>query len=139
MYTIYDSVTGQILSTASGSSLEVHLADKTYIPGYYTDLTHYIDIATKLPVEKSVKPDGYYAWDPVNKKWNLDLDKTARFARAQRDALLSVIDKVNPVWYASLSQGQQIELGAYRIALLAVPQQIGFPLHVSWPIKPSFL
>ena len=60
-------------------------------------------------------------------------------SRKIRDQLLSLVDQVTPVWYASLTQEQQQELQAYRLALLAVPQQAGFPTAIDWPTKPQWL
>ena len=59
--------------------------------------------------------------------------------RKKRNQLLSVIDKVNLIWYSSLSIEQQTQLQNYRTALLNVPQQDGFPNNINWPSKPSWL
>jgi hypothetical protein len=59
--------------------------------------------------------------------------------RSKRNALLTDIDQVNPVRYASLTVPQQAELQAYRQLLLDVPQQAGFPTQVEWPPKPVWL
>lgn len=59
--------------------------------------------------------------------------------RQQRNELLSIIDRVNPVWYNSLTYDQQEQLIEYRRALLNVPQQAGFPTQIEWPQKPSWL
>lgn len=56
-----------------------------------------------------------------------------------RNKLLQNVDRVNPIWYASLSADQQAELTAYRQALLDVPQQAEFPTVINWPAKPSWL
>ena len=60
-------------------------------------------------------------------------------SRRIRDQLLSLVDQVTPVWYASLTPEQQQDLQAYRQALLAVPQQAGFPTDIQWPTKPTWL
>jgi hypothetical protein len=60
-------------------------------------------------------------------------------SRQYRDTLLSQIDKINPIWYASLTAQQQQELATYRQALLDMPQQTGFPESVEWPAKPTWL
>jgi hypothetical protein len=53
--------------------------------------------------------------------------------------MLEDIDRINPIWYASLNTDQQQQLIEYRQALLAVPQQSGFPETVTWPVKPTWL
>ncbi len=60
--------------------------------------------------------------------------------RQDRDLVLNqTVDRVNPVWYATLTTEQQAELAAYRQALLDVPAQAGFPNNISWPTKPVWL
>lgn len=59
--------------------------------------------------------------------------------RTERDQLLFQVDHVNPVWYAALTDQQQVELQTYRQALLDVPQQAGFPTGIDWPAKPTWL
>jgi len=68
--------------------------------------------------------------------WNPDIPE---YARKQRNQLLEIIDKINPVWYGTLTDEQKQELVVYRQALLDVPQQPGFPATISWPEKPSWL
>jgi hypothetical protein len=59
--------------------------------------------------------------------------------RLFRDELLKEVDKITAAWYSTLSESQQQELQDYRQALLAVPQQAGFPESVEWPCKPTWL
>jgi len=55
--------------------------------------------------------------------------------RAQRDNLLVGVDVIvsNPMRWADLSADKQNEWSTYRLALLDVPQQSGFPSIVTWP------
>jgi len=59
--------------------------------------------------------------------------------RAERDRLLSSMDVVvsNPLRWADLSSAKQNEWSTYRLALLDVPQQSGFPNTVTWPTQPE--
>lgn len=66
-------------------------------------------------------------------------DVMPQHVRRIRDMLLADIDNITAVWYASLSADQQQELQAYRVALLGVPQQAGFPTLIEWPSKPQWL
>lgn len=59
--------------------------------------------------------------------------------RQLRNELLAVVDRVNPIWYNTLSYDQQEQLIEYRRNLLNVPQQAGFPNAIEWPQKPSWL
>ena len=53
--------------------------------------------------------------------------------------MLSQVDRVNPIWYASLSAEQQSQLQQYRQDLLSVPEQSGFPGTIAWPTAPTWL
>ena len=72
-----------------------------------------------------------------------ELDATSasqvRYERDQR--LVSEVDPVvsNPLRWADLSEQEQADVSAYRLALLDVPQQQGFPHTVSWPTPPACL
>lgn len=59
--------------------------------------------------------------------------------RAERDRRLQELDSIvgNPLRWASLSTEQQQALADYRLALLEVPQQEGFPVAVVWPVMPE--
>lgn len=60
--------------------------------------------------------------------------------RNLRDKKLSYeVDPVitNPIRWAELTSEKQEEWKAYRLALLSVPQQDGFPTSVTWPTKPE--
>lgn len=141
-YTKYHPTTGEILSTlviTDAASLQANLSDNNYLIGQYHNNTHYIDIASKTAIVKPVQPGIDYVWDIDNKSWQLDQTLASAAVRSQRNGLLSAVDRVNPVWYLALSAEQQTELSAYRQALLAVPQQSGFPESVTWPDKPTWL
>ena len=64
----------------------------------------------------------------------------AKRVRRQRDFILAIyVDPMvsNPLRWAALSADQQQAWADYRIALLDVPQQSGFPNDVVWPVQPS--
>jgi hypothetical protein len=68
--------------------------------------------------------------------------RTATFVRDTRDLKLAQeVDPVvsNPLRWGDLSEQEQADVSAYRLALLDVPSQSGFPNTVSWPTKPSCL
>lgn len=67
-------------------------------------------------------------------------DRLAADVRAERDKRLSEdIDKVSSPWWNAMTAQEQSDVSAYRLALLDVPQQTGFPSTISWPNKPSCL
>jgi hypothetical protein len=58
--------------------------------------------------------------------------------RAERNGLLLEIDAYvsNPLRWAELAAPTQALWSTYRLELLDVPQQAGFPQTVTWPDKP---
>jgi len=120
--------------------------DTGIIQGYLTDSEHTIDQVRSVHANVVA---GH--WDRtqyrvinnevVSQTVDLDPDQAqAKIqARNQRNQSLSAVDRVNPVWYASLDADQQAELATYRLSLLAVPQQSGFPTQVNWPAKPTWI
>jgi hypothetical protein len=76
---------------------------------------------------------------PTQEELDATLASQVRYERDQK--LVSEVDPVvsNPLRWADLSEQEQADVSAYRLALLDVPQQQGFPSTVSWPTKPSCL
>ena len=139
IYTIYNS-SGEIVSTLTAGESETaaaNLEGKTYIDGYYSADEYYI--ADSQPVAKGSKPSDLHLFDYNTKTWIIDELKVSMTIRSQRDHLLSIIDKINPIWYSTLTYEQQQELINYRQALLDVPQQSGFPQTITWPIQPDWI
>ena len=61
---------------------------------------------------------------------------TAASVRAERDRrLVADVDPIvsNPLRWSAMSEQEQADMSAFRMALLDVPQQAGFPNTVSWP------
>jgi len=87
-------------------------------------------------------PDGVdigWAFDgvgePVAPPRNIEAE--AAQARAKRDFLLMESDlQVLPDRWAAMSQEQQAAWASYRQALRDLPQQAGFPVSITWPVKP---
>lgn len=59
--------------------------------------------------------------------------------RAERDRQLQELDKVvaNPLRWDELTAEQKQAYADYRLALLDVPQQAGFPEVIQWPEVPA--
>jgi len=67
-------------------------------------------------------------------------EATAQAVRAERDMKLSKeVDPIasNTLRWEELGAEAKISISAYRLALLDVPQQDGFPNDVVWPTKPT--
>lgn len=76
---------------------------------------------------------------PTQEELDATLASQVRYERDQR--LVSEVDPVvsNPLRWADLSEQEQADVSAYRLALLDVPSQSGFPSTVSWPTPPACL
>lgn len=145
MITIYDSTTGRILRTGTYSD-EITLLQLTqgypYVEGNWSSDQYYIE--NDQVKEKGFAPfnslQGYrqYDFDYVSKSWLINLPNTTKAVRNARNTMLSSVDKINPVWFSTLTDEQKSELAAYRQALLNVPQQQGFPETVTWPNQPTW-
>ena len=75
----------------------------------------------------------------VGSLWNgTEWVNTAELVRSKRDTALEDVDVMagNVLRWNSLSDTQRESWTQYRIDLLNVPQQAGFPLTVVWPTKP---
>ena len=62
--------------------------------------------------------------------------ETAAQVRGERDNILTtVVDPLvsNPLRWSDLTSDKQAEWSQYRIDLLGVPQQAGFPNTITWP------
>jgi len=70
-----------------------------------------------------------------------ELDATAAIEiRNERDfKLLAEVDPVvsNPLRWADMTTDKQTEWADYRISLLSLTDQPGFPHSVTWPTKPE--
>lgn len=136
IYTTYDPATGQIQATFSTPD-EV-LPDHA-VPGRYTDRDYYWDGNQMQP--KPADPSGIvkYDFDWSSRTWVVNHDRSSESIRNIRNELLAAVDRINPVWYSTLTAQQQQELAVYRQDLLDLPQQAGFPAQVTWPSKPQWL
>jgi hypothetical protein len=140
-YTIYEP-NGKITGTYSSSVEEYvtqYLADKLYIEGEYSNDYYITDgVAVLKPANPSVNELSYdFNYD--TKQWELNLPLTEHRIKNTRSILLEAVDRVNPLWYASMSEQQKAELAAYRQALLDITKQPGYPLSIEWPVKPQSL
>jgi hypothetical protein len=139
-FTIYNPATGEILYNFTCNdqpTADANLQGHDFIEGYYFGEEYYID--NQQAKFKGERPTINHTFDYAAKIWKLDNSLLETSLKNTRNTLLQDIDKITPVWYASLSAEQQTQLQQYRQALLDVPQQIGFPESVEWPAKPTWL
>ena len=141
-YTAYDSTTGQLLWNYFNSEDTVltEINGKPVLPDKYELGKFYwsADGIVAIPA-KPASLFTAYDFDYATKTWQVNISATEKAVRTARDAQLADVDKVNPIWYGSLTTEQQQELQQYRTDLLNIPQQSGFPESVVWPSKPAWL
>ena len=68
--------------------------------------------------------------------------EAAIFVLQERNNLLAtVVDPIatNALRWGELSDDQKAELSAYRLTLLDVTEQDGYPLDVAWPVVPAWI
>jgi hypothetical protein len=143
IYTIYNPQTGQILHTISSHNadlVDLNLQGRSYIAGDYNSQEFYIVDGSAVAIPAAPESDTVcYRFDYESKSWVVNQDRSQTQARQHRNLLLTAVDRINPVWFNSLTIQQQTELAEYRQALLDVPQQSGFPTQVNWPAKPTWI
>jgi len=139
-YTTYNINTGEITGLYTiddPAAVDINMSGRSYIEGNFNKSTYYIDHghAIEMPPQPSIDHEFNYE----TKSWIENITLFTERARSYRNSLLKDVDKINPVWYNSLTTEQQTELAQYRRALLDVPQQESFPGNISWPTKPIWL
>jgi hypothetical protein len=142
-YTIYNPANGAITATlASSDAKNVPLHGVNYIQGAYDALVYYINKNKKATLYPPKPYNGYWIvwlWNLQTTTWSVNTAASATAAKKIRDNLLIAVDRVNPMWWNSMTTEQQAEVSAYRQALLNVPEQSGFPTIIEWPTKPAWL
>ena len=138
MYTLYDQKTGQI--TAQTTS-ETRARQEASITGAWPAEVFYINRGEpqRYPPKPTSEFWHEYTWDLESQTWRLDTEATEQSALKHRRTLFQYVDKVNPIWYDSMSETQQRITQQYRKSLLDITEQKGYPVAIEWPNIPGFL
>lgn len=84
------------------------------------------------------KPPGDWFFDYAGKTWVFDVAVADQNARSTRDLLLqSGPDRINPIWWESMSDAEKQAWSDYRRSLLDITNQPDYPATISWPEKPN--
>jgi hypothetical protein len=103
-------------------------------------------IPYKEGIELAPQHDGEigWTWDVVNNSWIIppEPEPTEEYlieqARMKRNILLDHhVDRLNGPRWEGLTEPQKELWRQYRLDLLNVPQQQGFPYNITWPTKPE--
>lgn len=104
-----------------------------------TDWHYSVTTSEFIKVDCANRPSAFHQFDIHTMKWEYLSEGASQSARAIRDSKLMELDVVvsNPLRWAELSQSKKQKLADYRVELLNVPQQSGFPLDIVWPTAPT--
>jgi hypothetical protein len=142
-YTIYNIDTGRIISTgytAGNTVPQNFMSGRSWVEGEIDGNKYYI--VDGLPVEYPPQPSELnvrYKFDWNTHQWVVDLKETEIVVRRIRNQLFTVVDKINPMWYDSLSTAQKNQVSNFRSAVIAITDQPDFPLNIVWPEPPNWL
>jgi hypothetical protein len=134
MISIFNPDTGEITQCVSQPG-----DNANWIIGYWPNNQYHVVNGQAVPLPPKPDQDSTTRFNHVTQQWQVNTDVQIRKQRNRRNILLSQVDRVNPLWYASLTAEQQQQLAQYRLDLLAVPQQTDFPVNIIWPAKPTWL
>lgn len=136
---VFDPATGRILKiTSAKTSEQANDLYQHWIAGHWSNDQY--RVVNGQPTLLPPRPDQPFSrFNFESGQWETKSINPGRVIRQQRNDALSQVDRVNPVWYSTLSEQQKADLAAFRQALLDVPQQSGFPTQIDWPAKPSWL
>ena len=93
--------------------------------------------------ELAPQHDGEIGWTWSGNSWDVPyngptLEQRIADARFRRDKYLARdVDSLNGPRWELLTEEKKQEYRDYRLALLDVPQQEGFPDNIIWPTKPE--
>lgn len=138
IWTLYNAKTGAITGTTTDA---IRAGSEPSIAGNYDGEHNYV--RDRRAVRKPPRPRApeymQYVFNYTTAAWELDTAATAQAARLQRNEMFKYVDKISPIWYATMSAQQRLDAQAYRQALLDITQQSDFPLNIQWPRVPDFL
>ena len=138
-YTLYDKKTNSIIGIVSNPQ---DYPGASFVKGNY-DTNDYVVVDGEF-VRKAKMPSTKASWHVYTYKhstnsYELDIPGTSNNAKRLRKELLKNVDKVNPIWLASMNAVQQLQVANYRQDLLDITKQENYPVDIVWPVVPYFL
>ena len=124
-------------TNAENTCMDVEINHPVYgwIPYYLTSWDE--DMTVDNDAVLALIGSNFEAYVPPTQE---ELDaQAAASVRAQRNSILvNEVDPIvsNPLRWADMTTEEQNAWAAYRIALLDITDQAGFPHNVTWPTKP---
>lgn len=138
IYSIYSPVSGIIISQVSDAN---QIQNRPYVVGRYEPGQFYVKDRQirPLPARPPSQSQVSWRWNPAAQTWEYDQSKTDQNARKIRETLFAEVDKVNPMWFESMTAEQQQQVREYRQAIIDLTDQPGWPRDITWPVKPAWL
>jgi len=138
-YTIYNTKNGEILFTGNAVTEEevekMTLGGQAYILEKSKEFQY---VKNGILLDMPTKPAGNYLFDYSLEEWVFDEQSAEAQVINKRDQLLKEgPDRINPLWWGSMTAQQQQSWSTYRQDLLDITQQPGYPAEVTWPVKPE--
>ena len=130
----YDPSNGKILMSGDLPESMIHLQGEHVLKLDASPISHYIDLATLLPVTKPEKPHGFYVWSDDSKEWAIDLKAAELGVITQRNQLLVETDWTQ---LGDIPAVTKMKWKEYRQQLRDITDQVEYPLNVIWPDKPE--
>lgn len=124
--------------SADNSRIDVEINHPLYGWSPYTLDTSDTDMTIDNSELLSLIGSDFIAYTPPTQD-ELDAVAASRVRAERNEKLSSEVDVVsgNPLRWGDLTEAKQAEWAQYRIDLLNVPQQSGFPNTITWPTKPE--
>lgn len=130
---------GKILRTGTCLDSDIRYQngqDEYLLEGKADYATQYIE--NEIVVDLPTKPNGEFFFNYTTKQWEFNREVAEKKILKQRDKLLSEgPDRINPIWWNSMTPIQQQEWIYYRQALLDITDQAEYPEFVMWPQPPT--
>lgn len=96
----------------------------------------YVENGQLVPMPN--KPEGEWVFDYDSKSWVFDSVAADAKAKSKRDFLLRAgPDRINPIWWSTMSDSEKLAWTKYRQELLDITNQPDYPATISWPEKPN--
>lgn len=113
------------------------IEDANVIVGLHADPSTNVYYENGSIVSMPPRPSLNHKFDYDNKQWVFDTESAEAKALEQRDKLLAEgPDRINPMWWSSMTEQEQQAWTFYRQALLDITEQPDYPEFIVWPIKP---
>ena len=134
-FSVYDTISGKILRTGSASTIVANLqageGERVLLCWADSERQYIID---GVLVDKPDRPSQFHEFNYETKHWELNSIAVIDSIKQKREALLTASDWTQLPDVPPASKALWV---TYRQALRDITDQVGYPITVVWPDKPS--